>query len=152
MSTVKTQRTQYGISTNPSNNFVVDASQANGTLKISRGNVGATTQDIMAIANNGGVDFPSMAKLIGPNGYITLPGGLILQWGRIFGIQPPSSVSANFPIPFPNACFGATIGSSLGAATSVSGVQVSTNGIAFYCDEWAGIDNLGSVFWLAIGH
>jgi hypothetical protein len=54
MSTVKTQRTQYGISTNPSNNFVVDASQADGTLKISRGNVGATTQEILTIPTEDG--------------------------------------------------------------------------------------------------
>jgi hypothetical protein len=56
MSTVKTQRTQYGISTNPSNNFVVDASQADGTLKISRGNVGATTQDIIKVKTDGNLE------------------------------------------------------------------------------------------------
>jgi hypothetical protein len=55
MSTVKTQRTQYGTSTNPNNNFVVDASQADGTLKISRGNAGGTTQEILTVPSDDGV-------------------------------------------------------------------------------------------------
>lgn len=32
-------------------------------------------------------------------GYITLPGGLIIQWGLFTGTG-----ITNFPIPFPNAC------------------------------------------------
>lgn len=54
MSTVKSQRVQLGTSTNPDNNFVLDASQADGTLKISRGNAGATTQDVAIIPADGG--------------------------------------------------------------------------------------------------
>jgi len=36
------------------------------------------------------------------DGYQILPGGLIIQWGNNKGMS--NSESANFPIPFPNAC------------------------------------------------
>lgn len=49
MSAVKSSKVQVGISTNPDNNFVIDASQTDGTLKISRGNIGATTQTVLEI-------------------------------------------------------------------------------------------------------
>lgn len=49
MSALKSSKVQVGISTNPNNNFVIDASQADGTLKISRGNIGATTQTVLEI-------------------------------------------------------------------------------------------------------
>lgn len=49
MSAVKSSKVQVGISTNANNNFVIDASQADGTLKISRGNIGATTQTVLEI-------------------------------------------------------------------------------------------------------
>lgn len=34
------------------------------------------------------------------NGYQKLPSGLIIQWGRISGIQPPSSASQTFQFHF----------------------------------------------------
>jgi len=90
MSTVKTQRTQYGISTNPNNNFVVDASQADGTLKISRGNVGATTQDILTVSATGEVNFLSGGVVfwpgwIAPMARMTAPVGWLLVDGKTVG-------------------------------------------------------------------
>lgn len=54
MSAVKSSKVQVGISTNANNNFVIDASQADGTLKISRGNIGATTQTILEVPSTEG--------------------------------------------------------------------------------------------------
>ena len=64
MSTVKTQRTQYGISTNPSNNFVVDASQADGTLKISRGSTGSVLEDVVTVSTTSVFSTPHNPILI----------------------------------------------------------------------------------------
>lgn len=40
-----------------------------------------------------------------PSGYVWLPGGLLLQWGRSGHITPDGSAVVHFPIPFPNQCF-----------------------------------------------
>ena len=58
MSLIKSIRSQLGLSTTPANNFVLDASADNGTMKLSRGNAGATTQDIMTVDAAGKVAFP----------------------------------------------------------------------------------------------
>ena len=49
MSLLKTIKTQLGISSTATNNFTFDASADNGTMKLARGNAGATTQDILTV-------------------------------------------------------------------------------------------------------
>jgi hypothetical protein len=61
---LKTQL-QLGDSATASNNFVLDSSAANGTMKLSRGNFGATTQDIVTIDSTGIVSI--LNKLVVPN-------------------------------------------------------------------------------------
>lgn len=58
MSLLKTIKQQLGLSVTPANNFTFDASADNGTMKLARGNAGATTQDILTVAANGRVAFP----------------------------------------------------------------------------------------------
>lgn len=53
MSLLKAIKTQLGLSNTPANNFTLDASAENGTLKLARGNAGATTQDILTVDANG---------------------------------------------------------------------------------------------------
>jgi hypothetical protein len=55
MSLIKAIKAQLGLSVTPANNFTLDASADNGTMKLARGNAGATTQDIMTVDANGGV-------------------------------------------------------------------------------------------------
>lgn len=44
-------------------------------------------------------------KSFGTNGYVKLPGGLVLQWGiGTSTLDTPQNFS--FPTPFPNACYG----------------------------------------------
>ena len=58
MSTIKTTNVQLGTSGTASNNFVLAVpGTPNGTVKLSRGNQGATTDDVMSIANDNGVSF-----------------------------------------------------------------------------------------------
>lgn len=58
MSLIKIIKAQLGLSGTPANNFVLDASADNGTMKLARGNAGATTQDVMTVAADGKVTFP----------------------------------------------------------------------------------------------
>jgi hypothetical protein len=91
MSLLKTIKAQLGLSSTPANNFVLDASVDNGTMKLARGNAGATTQDIMTVAADGKVGF-SVGVLgfvfgdAGTNGqYLKLPvwlSNLVFMWGR----------------------------------------------------------------------
>lgn len=57
MSTIKSIRNQIGISATPTQNFTFDATAADGTMKLARGNAGATTQDIMTVDAAGDVKF-----------------------------------------------------------------------------------------------
>lgn len=61
--TVKTPKVQVGISSDANKNFVIDASQADNTLKISRGNAGATTQDVLTVSATGVVSGPLLASV-----------------------------------------------------------------------------------------
>ena len=50
MSLLRLIRQQLGMSNTPNNNFTLDASADNGTMKLSRGNAGATTQDLITVS------------------------------------------------------------------------------------------------------
>ena len=65
MSTVKINRIQIGQSGTATQNFTLDASAANGTMKLARGNAGATTQDIMTVASDGKVAFSAGLQALG---------------------------------------------------------------------------------------
>lgn len=62
MSLIKAIRQQLGLSVTPANNFTLDASANNGTMKLARGNAGATTQDVMTVDAAGKVAFPQNAQ------------------------------------------------------------------------------------------
>lgn len=53
--TVVTSNIQLGTSGTPANNFVITAEAANGTMKLARGNAGATTQDIFTVDASGNI-------------------------------------------------------------------------------------------------
>ena len=59
MSTVKINNIQLGQSGTATQNFTLTAAQADGTLKLSRGNPGVTTQDILTVDSSGKAQFPS---------------------------------------------------------------------------------------------
>ena len=65
MSLLKIIKAQLGLSTTPANNFVLDASAQDGTLKLSRGNEGATTQDVLVVDAAGKVTFPVGSQMLG---------------------------------------------------------------------------------------
>lgn len=58
MSTLRVSNVQLGQSGTATQNFTVTAAAADGTMKLARGNAGATTQDILSVNASGQVDFP----------------------------------------------------------------------------------------------
>lgn len=65
MSLIKALMAQFGKSVTAANNFTLDASANNGTMRLARGNAGATTQDVLLVAADGKVDAPQGAKSAG---------------------------------------------------------------------------------------
>lgn len=89
------------------------------------------------------------------NGYTTLPGGLILQWGTVvLGASTPS-VLVTLPIAFPVACRNVTVTRQLTAAASSTdayyeGAQiVSASQIRIYSSQPT---TNTTFFWQAIGY
>lgn len=70
--TVKTTNAQLGLSVTPANNFTLTAEADNGTMKLARGNAGATTQDILTVDADGRIVqglLPACIRLNTANGY-----------------------------------------------------------------------------------
>lgn len=58
MSFLTVVKTQLGKAANAAYNFVLDAGSQDGTMKISRGTLEGTTQDILTVSQSGTVKFP----------------------------------------------------------------------------------------------
>ena len=150
MSLLKTIKAQLGLSNTPANNFTLDASADNGTLKLARGNAGATTQDILTVDASGNVlvDGNNLnlfsAKSLASSGYQKLPSGLIIQWGTAtlgavgnYNTQVIAGVIyytnyyiINYPIAFTTATYSTIV--SLASSTfanqvGMAGHSVSSN-------------------------
>tara|TARA_R100000808_G_scaffold21032_1_gene45468 strand:- start:127 stop:606 length:480 start_codon:yes stop_codon:yes gene_type:complete len=88
------------------------------------------------------------------SGYITLGGGLIVQWGSL--THGSTSVTLTFPVPFPNAAFMCVV-SAADAGISPTAEQCGTDDltksqvtvIGYRADSGASV---GTVHWIAIGN
>lgn len=150
MSLLKIIRQQLGLSGTPTNNFTFDASAANGTMKLARGNAGATTQDILTVDAAGVVGLPQLPVVKGANGYITLPNGMILQWGNALTVA--GSVTITWPKAFPTS-----LSTAVGCADTAGIVCVFNNGNnnagTFYTHtSTTGNAASATVRWFAIGY
>ena len=71
----KLKATQLGDSATATNNFTLTAESADGTMKLARGNIGATTQDLITVSSTNVVTGASGATLVGNvpvfNAYLT---------------------------------------------------------------------------------
>lgn len=75
-----------------------------------------------------------LPRLRAGNGYETLPGGLILQWGEVGTTQGEGTVSVSWPTTFPNACFPPIAiikGAATGADMWLQAESHSTSGAVF---------------------
>ena len=91
------------------------------------------------------------------NGYLKLPNGLIIQWVRINKTIGSATGTYNFPIAFPNMCFGVVCGNQFnnGSHGFTASAGVLTNA-TFKVDEnlfaHLGRDTPCQLFVIAIGH
>ena len=148
---IKPDTVTFGDSPTPANNFTLDASADNGTMKLARGNAGATTQDIMTVDAAGKPRFNQLAQLMAENGYKVLEGGLIIQWGRV---SVAGTLDITFPIPFPNAFFSATCAGNqaTGFAYLTAFVSLTNAGGQLNCIKPDGSEVTAVCSWVAIGY
>ena len=89
---------------------------------------------------------PAGAQSLGTSGYVTLPGGLIMQWGT--NVFTPAGAAVSFPIPFPNAIFNITLGigdnSNPPSAVAATGAP-SLTGFVGHCSQSFNCQ------WIALG-
>lgn len=64
---------------------------------------GASTKDVFGVS--GDLDYTASLAV---NGYQKFPSGLIHQWGTA-SVPLDGNLTINFPIPFPNVCFGGQV-------------------------------------------
>lgn len=97
----------------------------------------------------------ALASSLAPNGYQTLPGGLILQWGTINFTGPSTGVNVPLPISFPTNFFASSSdgrmilhvgGGLVFYATSAAARQIDLSTIQ------VGSAQAGDVKWFAVGN
>lgn len=161
MSTVKINTVQVGQSGTASQNFTLTAAQADGTIKLSRGNAGVTTQDVLSVAADGRVDFPAgLSAFLGSNqsltenGYQKLPGGLTVQWGKVsyLGTDGAAGKLVNFNIAFPNACLAIVSSDSGSGVNSTASTPVSTTQFRVWGRYNDGAYATTDIRWIALGY
>lgn len=155
MGLLKTIRTQLGLSNTATQNFTLTAEAADGTMKLARGNAGATTQDIITVASDGKVDFPQLSKTLATNGSYTLPGGLIIKWGTsITNSTTSPNATVSFSNAFPTAC-AVCLASPQGANPNTYVIQtssVSASNATFTGSLGTSILSGIGFSWIAIGY
>jgi len=160
MSTIKSNNVQVGQSATATQNFTITTG-TDGTGKVARGNVGATTQDVITIDAAGKVDFPAgLAAFVGANqnlsssGYQKFPGGFVVQWGSLT-VNPQSTAQVSFSFAFPAQVFGVVMSPSItnaGTITVCPGVVSGTLTTSGFTCANTNTQGATPIFWVAIGH
>ena len=97
-------------------------------------------------------DMSAFTSLQTANGWLKIPGGIILQWGRAV-----ESASINFPIPFPTACLCvqanklAETGSGIGSSEANAPTVVAINSASSFGMSWGSLTG-NLMYFLAIGY
>lgn len=92
-----------------------------------------------------------LAKSLTSPGYITLPGGLIVQWGNTSVQTGNASQDVNLPVAFPNAhltCIASYARSIGGASNNAGADPLSVTQIRL----WNGANGEQTIRWIALGY
>lgn len=95
------------------------------------------------------VDMDLPKDVTGTDGYVKLPGGVILQWGKANTASSGGITSVTFPIAFPNACLNVT--SSRIVVTTGTGNAYLVRSYSTTGAQW-GTANNEQFLWSAIGY
>lgn len=103
---------------------------------------------------NGAGTFPLFGQnSIAANGYTTLPGGVIFQWGSIIGAPISNGASVTFPLTFPGSLFSITLGPASNSTNdktiSITTGSQSTSGFTV---KTSGSSLFQTLYWMAIGN
>ncbi|MBL4706649.1 MAG: hypothetical protein JKY54_19120 [Flavobacteriales bacterium] len=86
------------------------------------------------------------------NGYLSLPSGLLVQWGQTVAPNNGTSAAATYPIVFPNNVFWIIGGNSVANPGATNGMAVGARLDTLSTHKVYSNDASRSVFWLAIGN
>jgi hypothetical protein len=95
-------------------------------------NCGATTP-ATGIQTNGNANCGAYPNRLSSNGFSTLPGGLIMQWGNS-GTFDTGPVTVGLPTTFPHACLQAVVGDASSGSRIESVVSCSQSTISIRND------------------
>ena len=143
---------QLGQSSTPANNFTLSAAADNGTMKLARGNAGATTQDIMTVDAAGKVAFPQMPQILTVSqSSVALPGGMIVKAGTS-GTSGAGNVVVTFTTAFPTVCLAFLCTAKSGNTTIVTVPQNTTGTTVYTFTANTGATTSVDFDWIAIGY
>lgn len=97
-------------------------------------------------------DMSSFTSLKSANGWLKIPGGMIIQWGSAV-----ESATINFPIPFPTACLClqanklAEAGTGIGSVENGAPTVVAINSASSFGMSWGSLTG-NLMYFLAIGY
>ena len=124
-----------------------------GMLKASSGVVSQAVAGTDYLDSSNGVQsssFTGSNQSLSASGYQKIPGGLIIQWGRV--TSPSATGTITFPTAFPTTCLSIT-GTYLTAATRIdafinfSSSTPNAASIAYWASSSSGAFN-----WIAVGY
>lgn len=150
MSIIKSIKQVLGLSGTASENHFWDGSAPN-QLSLKRGTPEAPGAELIK-ALNGVLSFPSQGQLLAANGYVKLPGGLIIQWGN-GTTSAAGETTVPYAIAFPNVFLGATCTPK--DTTNAPVCQAQSGGLgALKISGWVGPSTrvATDVFYIAIGY
>lgn len=89
------------------------------------------------------------------NGYVTLPNGLMIQWGLVSNVQAGAGVTVTFPVAFPTSCVSVVLTNISGSSSVSSGYSqtsavFSVSRTSFVAQT--GGSSIESKYWQAIGY
>lgn len=140
-----------GSETRPRNVAVRFCIRAFGSIE----NSGLIDVGALAVEVSGAVkigDFIGGNQSKAESGYQKLPGGLIVQWGKVSTTSITDDRQAIFPVAFPNMVLSYSLcvtGAGDLIAVASGGTNVSINGIRTYADANRATNG---VYWIAIGY
>lgn len=98
---------------------------------------------------------PYTAQSTAATGYITLVGGLIIQWGGIGSVAAQANSTTSFAITFPNACLSVTLSTTatgVGGGASGPYIRRGTISTSQIQVQNCSSQTAGDINYIAIGH